>query len=122
MKLLSTAGFKSYFTLAILLLAVSLNGNAQRKRGKNKAKEASCCASTESTAKASGEKTTSADDAFHIPDAQLVNQDGEKVSLKELTKDKVVAMNFVFTTCTTICPVMGVKFSDLVSKMQPHIG
>ena len=31
----------------------------------------------------------------------------------DLVKDRVVAVNFVFTSCTTICPPMGANFARL---------
>jgi protein SCO1/2 len=49
-----------------------------------------------------------------IPDVELVDQHGKKVHFySDLVKDKVVAISTIFTTCTTICPVTGVKFSQL---------
>lgn len=57
-----------------------------------------------------------------IPDVPLLNQDGEKVRFySDLVQGKVVAINFVFTTCTTICPPMGANFARLqrILKEQP---
>lgn len=49
-----------------------------------------------------------------IPDVPLVDQDGRPVRFHtDLVKGKVVAMNFVFTTCTTVCPPMGASFAKL---------
>jgi len=49
-----------------------------------------------------------------IPDVQLVDQDGKPVHFyTDLVKGKTVAMNFVFTSCTTICPPMGASFAKL---------
>ena len=59
--------------------------------------------------------------AVTLPDLSLVNQNGEQVELSELIKGKVVAMNFVFTTCTTICPPMGANFVQLKKLMGDHI-
>jgi len=53
-------------------------------------------------------------DGLSVPDVSLVDQDGKPVHFySDLVKDKVVAMNFVFTTCTTICPPMGATFAKL---------
>ena len=42
---------------------------------------------------------------INIPDVELLDQDGRKVRFyTDLVKGKVVAINFIFTTCTTICP------------------
>lgn len=49
-----------------------------------------------------------------IPDTVLFNQHGEKVHFySDLVKGKVVAINTIFTTCSTICPLMGANFSKL---------
>ncbi|MEE8525753.1 MAG: SCO family protein [Thermoanaerobaculia bacterium] len=52
--------------------------------------------------------------SMNIPDVELVDQDGNEVHFfSDLVEDRVVAMNFIFTTCTTICPPMGANFSKL---------
>jgi protein SCO1 len=49
-----------------------------------------------------------------IPDVELVDQHGKKVHFySDLIKGRVVAINTIFTTCTTICPENGAKFSKL---------
>ena len=54
-----------------------------------------------------------------VPDVELVDQDGKPVRLRELLSgDKAVVADFVFTTCTTVCPVL----SGILSKMQDRIG
>jgi len=47
-------------------------------------------------------------------DIVLWNQEGERVHFyKDLVEGKVVAINTIFTTCLTICPIMGVYFAEL---------
>jgi protein SCO1 len=49
-----------------------------------------------------------------IPDVELVDQHGKRVLFySDLVKGRVVAIDTVFTTCTTICPLMGANFSRL---------
>jgi protein SCO1/2 len=49
-----------------------------------------------------------------IPDLELTDQNGRKVRFySDLIKGKVVAINTIFTTCTTICPLMGASFAKL---------
>lgn len=51
--------------------------------------------------------------AYAIPDIMLVDMHGNDVSLvSELNSDTPLMLNFIFTTCTTICPVMSVTFSQ----------
>lgn len=49
---------------------------------------------------------------YRIPDVKLLNQDGAKVSLPSLADDeKPIMLNFIFTSCTAICPVMSATFA-----------
>lgn len=49
-----------------------------------------------------------------IPDVTLLDQNGRTIRFySDLVKGHVVAVNFVFTTCTTICPIMAVNFKKL---------
>lgn len=58
-----------------------------------------------------------------IPDAILVDQSGREVHfLSDLVADRVVAINFVFTTCTTICPPMGATFGRLQERLGERLG
>jgi len=58
-----------------------------------------------------------------IPDLLLVDQDGEKVRFySELVKGKVVAINFIFTTCTTICPPLGATFGRIQELLGERMG
>jgi protein SCO1 len=62
-------------------------------------------------------------DGLTIPDVEVVTQDGETVHFySDLVEGKVVAMNFVFTTCTTICPPMGAIFGQLESRLGERAG
>jgi protein SCO1/2 len=49
-----------------------------------------------------------------IPDTLLLNERGERVRFySDLVKGRVVAINTIFTTCTTICPLMGANFAKI---------
>ncbi len=49
-----------------------------------------------------------------FPEVRLVDQDGGQIDFfDDLVKGRVVAINFIFTTCTTICPPMGANFARL---------
>ena len=56
----------------------------------------------------------SASEAFsstNIPTAQVVDQNGKQLNFySDLIKGKTVAINFIFTTCTTICPPLTATF------------
>jgi len=51
---------------------------------------------------------------YTVPDVELVDANGNSVAFQSLVNsDKPVALNFIFTTCTTICPVMTATFSQM---------
>ncbi|MEW8024931.1 MAG: SCO family protein [Candidatus Thiodiazotropha sp.] len=55
---------------------------------------------------------------YTIPDVQLISHRGEKGRLPELLDtDKPVMLNFIFTTCTTICPVLSASFHQVQEIM-----
>ncbi|MCL6480886.1 MAG: SCO family protein [Firmicutes bacterium] len=58
-----------------------------------------------------------------IPDLVVVDQEGrERRFYSELIKDRVVAVNFIFTTCTTICPPLGATFARLQQLLGDRVG
>ena len=62
-------------------------------------------------------------ESYRVPDVVLVNQDAERVRLRAvLERPEPVALNFFFTTCTTICPVMTATFSGLEKALGADAG
>ncbi|WP_232834460.1 SCO family protein [Rhodoferax ferrireducens] len=55
--------------------------------------------------------------SYSVPDVRLVNSDGARVSLRSLLDDKPVILNFIFTTCGAICPVMSATFSQVQAAL-----
>lgn len=57
---------------------------------------------------------------YTIPSVTLLNQDGKRVNIKSLVESgKPVIVNFIYTTCTTICPVLSASFSNLRKDLGP---
>jgi len=59
-----------------------------------------------------------------IPDIPVYDQDGRRLNFySDLIKGKIVAINFIFTTCTTICPPLTATFrrvqQDLTQERLP---
>lgn len=53
-----------------------------------------------------------------IEDVPVVTQDGAPARFySDLVKGRVTAIQFVFTSCTTVCPLMGVRFAQLQSRL-----
>lgn len=56
--------------------------------------------------------------AYTVPDVVLVNQDGERVRFKALLESEApVIVDFIYGTCTTICPVMSAGFANLQKRL-----
>ncbi len=59
----------------------------------------------------------------NIPDVELVDQNGKTVHLySDLVKGRVVALSFIFTTCTTICPLIGADLGRLQTELGQSLG
>jgi protein SCO1/2 len=55
---------------------------------------------------------------YKMPDVMLVRDDGKKVAIvKELDDGRPVLMNFIYTTCPGICPIMSQTFSQLQDRL-----
>ena len=58
---------------------------------------------------------------YQIPDVTLTNQDGEDVKLTDLVnQNQPVLIDFIYATCTTICPVLSAGYSHLQRKLGDH--
>jgi protein SCO1 len=58
-----------------------------------------------------------------VVDAALVDQDGRTVRFQsDVLADKLVVMNFVYTTCTTVCPILSAKFTRLQERLGDRQG
>jgi len=55
---------------------------------------------------------------YKLPPVRLVRDDGSSVSFPaELDDGRPVVMNFIYTSCTAICPVTSKTFSQLQGKL-----
>lgn len=56
---------------------------------------------------------------YTLPDVTLVNQDGKKVNIRKLVEsDQAVIVDFIYATCTTICPVLSVSYINLQNRLK----
>ncbi len=52
--------------------------------------------------------------SYPVPDVMLVDSSSKPVRLRDLlAADEPVMLNFIFTTCTAICPVMSAIFAQV---------
>jgi cytochrome oxidase Cu insertion factor (SCO1/SenC/PrrC family) len=86
-------------------------------------------ASDEASAKSAevADKTISesrANDArAQIPDTTVYDQEGRRLRFySDLVKGKTVAINFIFTTCTTICPPLTATFRRVQQELGDRVG
>jgi len=58
-----------------------------------------------------------------IPDVTVFDQNGSKLHFySDLVKDRIVAINFIFTTCTTICPPLTANMSKVQQELKDNPG
>lgn len=61
--------------------------------------------------------------SIHIPDVTVYDQNGKRLKFHtDLVKDKTVAINFIFTTCTTICPPLTATFRRVQQELGERVG
>lgn len=71
------------------------------------------------TAQADGLKYKRTIEKYSMPDVTLINQDGKKVRLTQLVNsNQPVIVDFIYGTCTTICPVLSAGFTNLQNKLS----
>ena len=60
---------------------------------------------------------------YHTPDITLLDQEGREVGLAPLLDgSSPVALNFIFTSCATVCPVMTATFSQMHRALGEDAG
>lgn len=70
--------------------------------------------------KGMGEDYTLSVRRYAVPDVVLTDADAKPVRLRDvLASPDPVMLNFVFTTCGTVCPIMVRVFSEVPGKIGP---
>ncbi|MFZ2541146.1 MAG: SCO family protein [Gallionella sp.] len=55
---------------------------------------------------------------YKIPEVSLVDSEGKESLLSEaISPNKPVMLNFIFTTCTAICPIMSAAFAQVAQQL-----
>lgn len=61
--------------------------------------------------------------ATTVPDAPLLNRDGQPARLRsDVWRDRVALVNFVFTRCSSFCGVQSAMFGALQTRLAPRLG
>jgi protein SCO1/2 len=62
-------------------------------------------------------------ESYTIPNVTLLDQDGKKVRFASfIDSGKPVVIDFIYTTCTTICPVLSAGFSSIRNRLGKDAG
>jgi protein SCO1/2 len=76
-----------------------------------------------SLAKADDGPSTRSPAEKYFSDVELLDQDGQKVRFySDVLKNKIVAINTFFTTCTNICPPMNRNFEKMQDALGDRLG
>jgi len=60
---------------------------------------------------------------LQIPETVLINQHGQSVNFRQdVVADNIVVMDFVYTSCTTVCPVLSAVMEQVQNKLTARIG
>jgi protein SCO1/2 len=66
---------------------------------------------------------TAKEASVRVPDVEVLDESGRRLHFySDLVKGRVVAIQFIFTTCTTICPPMGATFAKVQSLAADRAG
>jgi protein SCO1/2 len=62
--------------------------------------------------------------SYSVPGVVMVNQNGQRVSLPELLNsvDTPIMLNFIFTSCTAVCPMMTAIFAKVQTQLGEDAG
>lgn len=69
-----------------------------------------------------GERYLRSQAQYQLPELELTRQDGIKTQLAtELNDGRPVILNFIFTSCTAICPLLSGMMSSLQTKLGKEL-
>jgi protein SCO1/2 len=57
-----------------------------------------------------------------LSDKPLLDQTGRPVRLHEVIGERIAIVNFIYTTCTTVCPVTSATFAQLQDRLGAALG
>lgn len=61
--------------------------------------------------------------AATVPDVAVVDQDGRRLNFySDLVRGRTVAIDFIYTSCTTICPMLTAHFRMVQQELAARVG
>src|SRR5258708_3327493 len=95
--------------------------SAMRRRMLGRLGAALTCATGVLLAVATAASVSRATVNYQTPAVTLVRADGQRVSLPhELDDGRPVLLNFIFTTCSSICPLTSRTLEEFQDKLAPE--
>ncbi len=80
-------------------------------------------AQQQSTANSDAKRSEVKTSKVQIPDIEVLDHHGRKLHLySDLFKDRVVVVNFFFTTCTLVCPPQGRALAEVQERLGKRLG
>ena len=106
-----------------LRLAPADTGSAARTDSSVAANSATAAGATTEADLANPSDNSGAPRKMVIPDVEVLDQNGNELHFyRDLIKGKTVAINFIFTNCTTICPPLAATFARVQKEMGDKVG
>lgn len=63
------------------------------------------------------------DAVVRLPELVLLDQHGEAIRLvSELIGERIVVVDFIYTSCTTVCPVASAMLSEVQKRLGERVG
>lgn len=60
---------------------------------------------------------------INLPDTPLLDQDGRRVRLRsDVMAGRIVVVDFIYTTCTTICPIFTATMASVQERLGDAVG
>ncbi|MGR3318520.1 MAG: SCO family protein, partial [Candidatus Anammoxibacter sp.] len=53
-----------------------------------------------------------------LPNIVMMNQYGKSVRISEILKDKITVINFIYTSCTSVCQILTSNFRQLEKALE----
>ena len=69
------------------------------------------------------EATTRSEASVELLDRVLSDQHGRRLNFRdEAVKERIMVIGFIYTSCTTVCPVVSALFSQVQQKLAERLG
>jgi protein SCO1 len=69
------------------------------------------------------QQTTTSTVQYSVPDIKLIRDDGKTISLpQEMNDGRPIMLNFIFTSCGSICPLMSQIFAQVQHRLGAESG